>query len=312
MDLAFYMGVIVGIVSRILMLNTDQEQYPTYPNILISQLILAFVASALGALLVPALVARSYTSITFLSLAAEQFRQVRANRRNTLQNVEPAQLVDRGEALIEEIARAYEVRNYMCIITSFITVGLNRLITVETGINDTVSIIISAVAGLALAFGLKKLLTRKSISDIADVVAVPITFSDESILNVGDVKGITNIGLKQDRDVYINKGIGIEIIPKNRDYLNAGIIYNSGQRQAIAFNIYSRLGLYGDSDDPAFTPILRRNAEKESIVLAYIPVYGGLEEVIEAVKSCPILETAKGKNLSLKNYKIGSLNKEVN
>jgi len=41
-------------------------------------------------------------------------------------------------------------------------------------------------------------------------------------------------------------------------------------------------------------------------------VYGGLEDVIEAAKSCPILETAKGKNLSLKNYKIGSLNKEVN
>ena len=312
MDLAFYVGVCVGIISRIIMLNTDQNQYPTYPNILISQLILAFVASSLGALLVPALVARSYTSITFLSLAAEQFRQVRANRRNTLQNIEAGQLVKRGEALIEEIARAFEVRNYMCIITSFLTVGLNRLITVETGINDMTSLIISTVTGLTLALGLKKLLTRESIADVADVVPVPITFKDESILCVGDVKGITNVGLKQDRDVYINKGIGIEIIPKDSDYLNAGIIYNLGQRQAIAFNLYSRLGRYGDTDDPAFTPLLRRNPKKESLVFAYIPDYGGLEEVIQAVKSCPILETAKGKNLSLKNYKIGTLDKEVN
>lgn len=308
MDIAFYVGVCVGIISRVIMLNTDQNQYPTYPNILISQLILAFVASSLGALLVPALVARSYTSITFLSLAAEQFRQVRANRRNTLQNVEPSQLVKRGEALIEEISRAYEIRNYMCIITSFLTVGLNRLITVEFGVNDTISIIISAAAGLILAFILKKLLTRDSIGDIADIVPVPITFTDNAILNVGDVKGLTNIGLKQDRDMYLNKGIGIEIIPKDKEFSNAGILYNSGQRQAIAFNIYTRLGLYGDKDDPAFAPIIRRNKEKESMVLAYIPVYGDLEDVIQAVKSCPILESAKGKNLSLKNYKIGSLN----
>ncbi|WKK92072.1 YIEGIA domain-containing protein [Clostridioides difficile] len=47
------------------MLNLDQKQYPTQPNVLLSQLILAFVASSLGALLVPALINRSYTSITF-------------------------------------------------------------------------------------------------------------------------------------------------------------------------------------------------------------------------------------------------------
>lgn len=81
------------------MLNLDQKQYPTQPNVLLSQLILAFVASSLGALLVPALINRSYTSITFLSLAAEQFRQVRANRRNTLQNLEEVQLVKRGACI---------------------------------------------------------------------------------------------------------------------------------------------------------------------------------------------------------------------
>ncbi|MCQ7020451.1 YIEGIA family protein, partial [Clostridioides difficile] len=63
------------------------------------------------ALLDPAIINRSYTSITFLSLAAEQFRQVRANRRNTLQNLEEVQLVKRGAAFIEEIARTYEERN---------------------------------------------------------------------------------------------------------------------------------------------------------------------------------------------------------
>ena len=76
MDKIFFIGIIVGIISRLIMLNLDDKQYPTQPNILTSQIVLAFVASSLGALLIPALVNRSYTSITFLSLAAEQFRQV--------------------------------------------------------------------------------------------------------------------------------------------------------------------------------------------------------------------------------------------
>ena len=67
MDKIFFIGIIVGIISRLIMLNLDDKQYPTQPNILTSQIVLAFVASSLGALLIPALVNRSYTSITFLS-----------------------------------------------------------------------------------------------------------------------------------------------------------------------------------------------------------------------------------------------------
>ena len=115
MDKIFFIGIIIGMLSRLIMLHLEQKQYPTEPNILLSQLVLAFVASSLGALLVPALIERSYTSITFLSLAAQQFRQVRDNRRDTLQKLEDVQLIQRGNAFIEEISRTYEVRNYTCI-----------------------------------------------------------------------------------------------------------------------------------------------------------------------------------------------------
>ena len=143
MDKVFFIGIVVGLISRLIMLNLDQKQYPTQPNVLVSQMVLAFVASSLGALLVPALIERSYTSITFLSLAAEQFRQVRENRRNTLQNLEDSQLVKRGNSFIEEIARTYEVRNYMCIVTSFLTVGMYYLIVSEFKLNNNISIVIS-------------------------------------------------------------------------------------------------------------------------------------------------------------------------
>lgn len=306
MDKIFFIALGIGILSRIIMLNLDQRQYPTQPNILLSQLVLAFVASALGALLVPALIERSYTSITFLSLAAEQFRQVRANRRNTLQNLEDIQLVKRGSAFIEEIARTYEVRNYMCILTSCLTVGLYYLLTSEFKLTQNLSLGISSISGIALALILRKLLTRDSIGDIADVVAVPISFVDNSIMQVGDLKGITNVGLESDRERFLTKGIGIEIIPKDKNYSNAGTLYDPGQRQAIVYNIYSRMGILRADYEPAFVPLPRRNPNNESLMVAYIPIEKNADKVIEAVKSCPILASAKGKNLALKNIKIGT------
>lgn len=305
MDKVFLVAVGIGILSRIIMLNTDQRQYPAQPNILLSQLVLAFVASSLGALLVPALRDRAYTSITFLSLAAEQFRQVRENRRDSLQNLEDIQLVKRGEAFIEEIARTYEIRNYMCIITSLSTIGLYYLIIEELKIAKNTSLIISSIIGLALTLILKKLLKRESIGDIADVEIVKISFVDECIMKVGGLKGITNIGLKSDRERYLSRGIGIEIIPKDKNYTNAGILFDSGQRQTIVYNLYSRLGLYREHDEPAFVPLPRRNAKKESLIIAFIPMEKDEQKIIEAVKSCPVLASAKGKNLSLENYKIG-------
>ena len=40
-------------------------------------------------------------------------------------------------------------------------------------------------------------------------------------------------------------------------------------------------------------------------MIAVVPVDKDINKVIDAVKSCPILSSAKGKNVSLKNYEIG-------
>ena len=304
MDKIFFIGIIIGMLSRLIMLHLEQKQYPTEPNILLSQLVLAFVASSLGALLVPALIERSYTSITFLSLAAQQFRQVRDNRRDTLQSLEDVQLIQRGNAFIEEIARTYEVRNYTCIVTSFITVGIYYVITSEFKLEEILSIIISSICGVVLAFILKKTLTRKSIGDIADVVPAEISFVDESIMQIGELKGITNVGLEEDRQKYLTKGLGIEIIPKDKSYTNIGTIYDTGQRQAIIYNIYSRIGISREDTEPAFYPLPRINLKNGSLMIAVVPVDKDINKLIDAVKSCPILSSAKGKNVSLKNYKI--------
>lgn len=304
MDKIFFIGIIIGIISRLIMLNLDEKQYPTQPNVLTSQIVLAFVASSLGSLLIPALINRSYTSITFLSLAAEQFRQVRSNRRDTLQGLESTQLVPRGNSFIEEIARTYEIRNYMCIVTSFITVSCFYILSNETNISDNSAIIISTITGLSVAFILRKLLTRQCIDDIAEVSIVDIGFVEGTLLKVGNLKGITNVGLKRDRERYLKDGIGIEIRPKNNSYTNAGILSYPGQRQAICYNLYSRLGVFREDNEPAFTPIPRKDPISQALYIAFIPMERDERKVIEAVKSCPILDSARGKNIALKNLRI--------
>lgn len=304
MDKIFFVAMIIGVISRLIMLNLDQKQYPSQPDILVSQIVLAFVASSLGALLIPALVDRSYTSITFLSLAAEQFRQVRNNRRDTLQSLEGTQLVPRGNSFIEEIARTYEIRNYMCIVTSFLTVSIFYILDGEFNVAENPALIISTVVGLIIAYILKKSLSRQSIGDIAEVSIVDISFVNESILKVGSLQGITNIGLKKDRERYLKEGIGIEIRPKNNSYINAAILNNQGQRQAICYNLYSRLGVLRESNEPVFTPIPRKDPNTQAILIAFIPMEKNEQKVIEAVKSSPILASARGKNLSLKNLSI--------
>ena len=132
-----------------------------------------------------------------------------------------------------------------------------------------------------------------------------VTFENDSILKVGSLSGITNIGLKSERERFLTRAIGIEIIPKDKNYINASIIQDPGQRQTIAYNLYSRLGLYRQKNEPAFTPIPRRNPENESIVIAYLPMEKNEEAIIEAVKSTPIVSSARGKNIALKNYVIG-------
>lgn len=304
MDKIFFIGIIIGVVSRLIMLNLDQKQYPTQPNILVSQIVLAFVASSLGALLIPALMNRSYTSITFLSLAAEQFRQVRSNRRDTLESLEGTQLVTRGNSFIEEVCRTYEIRNYMCIVTSFLTVTVFYILIGEFNMTDNPAILISTISGIVTSLVFRKLLSRQNIGDIAEVSIVDIKFVDETILQVGSLKGITNIGLKKDRDRYLKEGVGIEIRPKNNSYANAAILTYPGQRQAICYNLYSRMGVLRESNEPAFSPLPRKDPNTQCILMAFIPMVKDERKIIEAVKSCPILASARGKNLALKNMSI--------
>ena len=126
-------GVIMGVITRLYMLRTDYRQYPTYLHGKIIHIALGVIAAGLGTIAVPAIMEEEFTAITFLTLAASQFRDVRNMERNTLTELDGYELVPRGSTYIEGIAIAFESRNYLVIFTSLLTTFAYLVLNIWVG-----------------------------------------------------------------------------------------------------------------------------------------------------------------------------------
>ncbi|KAB3533262.1 hypothetical protein F8153_01070 [Alkaliphilus serpentinus] len=288
--LMIIIALLMGTMARVSMMRVDYRQYPTYPQAYLSHFTLGIIAAALGAVAIPAIASKEYVAVTFLALAAQHFRDVRNLERQSLDNIEITELVPRGTAYIEDIAKAFEARNYIAILTALAT---------STGIylGDYfhLSIIlqgfIGVIVGYSTLFLLIRMLRGKAIEDIAEVKEATIAF-DGPLLTLAGVP-VINIGLKASREIYLNNGKAVEIIPK--DSYGRAILANLGQRQALQHNAATQLGIRRDIDEPDFSPIARINPETGSIVMALIPIDSDIEDFITVVRRTPILESSKKK-----------------
>ncbi|SNS24048.1 hypothetical protein SAMN05446037_1006174 [Anaerovirgula multivorans] len=285
-------SIIMGVIARTYMMRIDYRQYPTYPQAYLSHFTLGIIAAGLGAVVIPAIAEKEYVAVTFLAMAAQHFRDVRSLERQSLDNIEPTELVPKGTAYIEDIAKTFEARNYMAIITATIT-GFVMYIGELLEYSITIRTILGIIGGVMIIVFLHKLLETKVIEDIADVKEAKISF-EGPILTIGNI-AVMNIGLKGSQKVFMQKGIAVEIIP--RDPNATAILANAGQRQAIQHNAAIQLGIRKDIDEPDFTPIARRNSENGNVVMAIVTMEPNVECLIEAVRRTPILESSKRKPL---------------
>ncbi|MDW7675440.1 MAG: YIEGIA domain-containing protein, partial [Bacillota bacterium] len=121
------MGIVFGTIGRLYMLRVDYRMYPSYPHGFITHISLGFIAASLGAVAMPALTGKDYVAVTFLALAAQQFRDIRSMERENLARIERNELVPRGNDYIEGIAKVFETRNYLVMATALITSGITIL-----------------------------------------------------------------------------------------------------------------------------------------------------------------------------------------
>lgn len=285
-------ALIMGTVARVHMMKSDYRQYPTYPKGYLSHFTLGFIAAGLGAVAVPALLEKEFAAITFLALAAQQFRDVRSMERESLDNIEVTEMVPRGTAYIEDIAKAFEARNYMATITALVT-SIIIYIAILLKVNKYISIFLGVVGGLITHIYIKNLLHGEEVGDVAEVKEAHISF-DGPMLKINDVV-IMNVGLQKTRDVYLKQGLAVEIIPKNENAI--AYLANVGQRQAIEHNAANQLGIRKDVDEPEFTPMARRNSENGNIVMVITLMRPNIDALIEVVKKTPLLESSKRKPL---------------
>ncbi|NPV74385.1 MAG: hypothetical protein HPY89_11550 [Pelotomaculum sp.] len=277
-------GVVAGTAARAILLRIDYRQYPGYPHGYLAHISLGFIASALGAVAVPAILKPDFTAVTFLALAAQQFREIRTMERRTLESLEKSELVKRGLDYIEGIARTFEARNYLVMGTSFAT-----SLAAQFG-----GLPAAAVTALVALLVSRYFMSGEVVGDICDVVPARLSF-EGPILMVDEI-GIMNVGLKSMRERILQEGLAVKIRP--RDGNARATVHDIGQRTAIAFTAAVIVGTKKDVDIPEFTPMARKNPDTGEVGLFILPVEKDMEQLIAAVKLTPVLESARSKPLN--------------
>ncbi len=277
-------SVVLGTFGRIILLKTDYRQYPGYPHGYLTHISLGFIAAALGAVAIPALAEKEFTAVTFLALAAQQFREIRNMERDSLQKLESGDVILRGNDYIEGIARVFEARNYLVMIISF---GTSVAIFFSNWI-------IGVIVGVFLIFLATRLMQGQMIQDIAEVKPGKLYF-DNSLLMVDDIV-IMNVGLKSSKEKILKEGLGIVIKPKD-DNARA-TLHNPGQRQAIIHIASTIVGTKAEVGEQEWTPLARKNIDTGVIGLFILPNEPDIKALIKSVKTSPVLESSRRNILS--------------
>ncbi|QGQ46707.1 YIEGIA family protein [Metabacillus sediminilitoris] len=271
-------GVIVGILTRLHMLRTDYRQYPTYLHGKIIHVALGVIAAGLGTVAVPSIMEEDFTAITFLTLAASQFRDVRNMERNTLTVLDGFELVPRGSTYIEGIAIAFESRNYLVIFTSLLTTFAYLVV------NFYAAIIVGAIC----FFISRKLMAGSRIKDLVTIEYVEPHFEGAG-LYVGNIY-IMNIGIPDKQEAVLKYGMGFVLTPKN--FNSSTTIANLGQRQAILHDVSTALGVVRDSGEPSLVPLAKRDLNDGRLGVFVLPQDRNVEKAMRVIGEVPTLENA--------------------
>lgn len=274
---AVVIGIIFGFISRLTLLRTDSRQYPTYPQGRIVHLSFGFIASFIGAVAIPAFLESDWTAVTFLGLAATQFREVRKMERETLEKVDTWELVKRGTPFIEGMAQAFESRNYLVMFTALVTT-LFSVINIYAGI----------ISGIVMLFVVKHNMAGKLLLDIVDFEESEIRFEGPTLF-VGDIL-MKNVGLEDTRKIIQERAMGVIVIPKDKN----SIVTTShlGQRQAMLHHVANVLGAFLDSGEPALVPMAKRDMEDGRIALFIMPREKDFEQIKTVLEHVPVLDSA--------------------
>ncbi|PLS08595.1 YIEGIA family protein [Neobacillus cucumis] len=285
-------ALIIGTIARIITIKEDFRQYPSYPNGYLIHMLLGFVAAALGAVAIPALMTKNFIAVTFLTLAIQQFRDVRKSERDSLKDLENTEFAYRGEAYIDGISKTFESRNYFSLI---VALGTGITIQIVNSKSDLINIISGAIVGFILIYLLKRFSKGKTIGDIAEVKEGKIEVKNHELF-VDGIYVSNLLGTENASKLFQEEGMAAVIYPKKEH--TRVTLENFGQRQAALFEATKTLGVKRYH----FT---RRDFNDGRVVITLVPIIRDIDGLIEVVKKTPLLESSKKSPSVMKTNMVG-------
>lgn len=283
-QISILVGVTVGFLARLYLLKVDYRQYPSYPHGYVTHISFGFIAAAIGSVAISAIMKPDFTAVTFLALAATQFREIRKIERETLSNLDESELVPRGKEYIEGIAKVFEARNYLVMAVAMVSSTAAYFGGWAYGV---------AAGALAQMVSIR-LMSGEVVGDFAEIVPSQPLFQG-ALLTVGGVV-IMNVGLPSHRAKILKEGLAVVIKPKHDDA--RATLDNLGQRQAILHVAAALLGSKKEVGELEFTPLARKDIDTGMIAVFLLPIEPDMECLIEAIRKVPILESAKRRPLA--------------
>lgn len=279
-------GITAGFINRWILLRYDYRHYPTYPHGHITHLALGFIAASLGAVAIPAIAEPDYAAVTFLALAATQFREIRDMERKTLTSLEENKLITRGPDYIEGIARVFEVRNYLVMLTSLAVSAATYFLNWPWGL----------LTGAAMIYATTRLMSGLSIGDIATIEPAKLSF-EGALLKVAEVP-MMNVGFEKTRHKIQAEALAVLIRPFDDE--GRLTLQSPGQRMAIIHDVISILGAKVDIGEMEMAPMARMHADKGYLAMFVVPNEPDIDVMIEMIKRVPVLESVR--STTLKSY----------
>jgi len=281
-------GIIMGTIARLVTLKVDFRQVPSYPTAYFNNIFLGFVAATLGSVAIPALLTQDFVAVTFLTIAVQEFREVRATERESLGKLEHTEFAQRGEAYIDGIAKTFESRNYISLITSMITVLVMEIMKRN---NTVLQILYGAAAGTVAMLLIYRFTKGKTIGDICEIAPGRIEVRGSELYVDGMY--VTNyLGTDRSREIVQRDGIAIVLTPKGER--SSIVLENSGQKQAVLFEAVRILGMrkYQFS---------KKDYASGKIIIAFVPIIRDMDKLVKAVSHTPILENSRKIGRIMKN-----------
>mgnify|MGYP001161550156 CR=1 FL=1 len=273
-------GIVMGTTARLYTMRIDLRQIPTYPSAYFNNIILGFIAASLGAVAVPALLAHDFVAVTFLTVAVQQFRDIRTSERESLEQLEETEYVKRGEAYIDGISKTFESRNYISLITALLSVLAIKFVSRFTMITGIAAGVIVGITVLLLCYRFTK---GKSVGQFCNVTIGKMEVRGSELYVDGMF--VTNyLGTELSRELFRTGGLSAVITP--RDPRSRVTLENEGQRQAILFEAVRALGLVRYK-------FMRRDLKNGKVIIALVPIVNDPERLITSIKNTPILENSR-------------------